>query len=85
MSLEFTCENKSQNIYTKVDAPQGKFLSQKPTRAKAASLLRFRDQTHTHAHAQTHARTNTHTQTHAYTQSVGLHWTRDRPVAETSI
>ena len=35
---------------------------------------------HTHTRTHTHTHTHTHTQTH----TVGLLWTRDRPVAETS-
>jgi hypothetical protein len=38
--------------------------------------------THTHTHKHTHTHEHTHTQT--YTHSVGLLWTRDWPVADTS-
>jgi hypothetical protein len=61
--------------------------------AMVSSLFRFRDHTHTHTHTHTHehAHTRTHTHTHTHTNtltlaphSVGLLWTSDRPVAETS-
>jgi len=49
-------------------------------RTRTHARARARTRTHTHARARTRAHTHTHTHTH----SVGPHWTRDWPVAETS-